>query len=262
MLRPRGGAECLSCSRFDPITRELQCNRVRSLRGCSKAGPPFQTDRKNNERDAFPAYSYDEHEFEEMNRRNGSKSAIPQTPYRAPLDEQIKKRQRDRASDSKTLVDSLEVRQDGGEEIETPKRYMYLGSQVETETKVFDVRRLSGNTLVEPRGRFTFLERLGLSLPKPRKFLDRVKRRRGSFGKGTKPDEEAWFNRYSDAEMNEAEKRLARLALLREAEKKGRELTKERQDARKRMTRLREAEKVAKRLAKSQVLEDQRAGGW
>jgi hypothetical protein len=133
---------------------------------------------------------------------------------------------------------------------EPRKRYMCFGSQFQTETQVFDTRRLSGSTFAEPRGHLESFE------TKVKRVINKAKQRLHVVSEASKLSGKATHNRYSDEQLKEADKRLARLSLTREAEKADTQLAKEEKDTRKRLIRLEEAKEADMKLAKARAEQD------
>ncbi|KAL2036907.1 hypothetical protein N7G274_010332 [Stereocaulon virgatum] len=134
---------------------------------------------------------------------------------------------------------------------EPQKRYMCLGSQFQTETQVFDTRRLSGSTFAKPRGRVESFE------TKVNRVVNKAKQRLHVVTEAGKLSRKATHNRYSGEQLKEANKRLARLSLTREAEKARTQLAKEDKDIRKRLKRLEEAKEADMKLAKARAEQGQ-----
>ena len=98
------------------------------------------------------AHFHDEHHSVTQGQSKSTKlyPEMVQTCFRSPLVELVLQRDDEvKASGPSRALRGFSMVEEEIKASERPKRFMCLGSQLETETKVFEMRRISGSTLNE-----------------------------------------------------------------------------------------------------------------
>lgn len=88
---------------------------------------------------------------------------------------------------------------------ETPKRFVCLGSQLETETTVFDMRRLSGSTLNELHRHPGFFKLFRDSYSQFKKLVNKTRLRLRVFPGMSRLEGKSKHDKYSNAQLKEAQ---------------------------------------------------------
>ena len=155
------------------------------------------------------AHFCDEHDSAPQGQGESTKlyPEMVQTCFRAPLVELVLQRDDEvKASGPSRALRGFSMVEEEIKASETTKRFMCLGSQLETET-VFEMRRLSGSTLNELHRHPGFLKPFYDSCSQLKKLVNKTRLRLRVFSGVSKLEGKSKRNKESDAQLKEAQMR-------------------------------------------------------